>query len=134
MLSNISQLHSVINFLILLISSQLTGPYQPSIDVQYCPLPVLEPYLHIRIVEQPLWPSYTIAAFEVNVTKFNDEEVVLLQDMIMLNDTYSYCFNYTLPHFIISDCSSIAIVASALSPAYGESEPSVMVLDIPRGN
>ena len=103
------------------------GPYQPSLEVYF----TFPQQLHILITKQPHWPNYKISEFKVNITRNNGS--LLAHYSLNVNHTDTFQFNYTLPKSVIHACASLCIIASAVSPMYGESEASEVAKDIPRG-
>ena len=93
----------------------------------------------VSVEGKPLYPSYVISEFVLNITD-GDTGVVLQHNIRITNINGNnttinlHRINVSLNNLlVIPECFSIVVLATALSQEYGESEPSITEIQIPAG-
>ena len=122
----------------------LSGPHEPnvSVDVDYhsSSLPLMTiaiPLMMVTITGRPLWPSYEISEFIVNITNGSDGSFLyhttVPNNASESNNTVVSRVDPSLFESAVHNCYSLTVSVSAVSSLHGESEATQTVKPMFRG-
>ena len=114
----------------------LSGPHEPNVSVFVDYHSSSLPLMTITITGRPLWPSYEISEFIVNITNGSDGSF-LYHTTVPNNASESHNTTVlrapSLFESAIHHCYSLTVSVSAVSSLHGESEATQTVKPMFRG-